>query len=257
MLRHCNGEDNTLVKLVASADKKEGVGMMSWHNEYLLGFDLETTGVDTDTALPVSVAMVRTYGGMCAGELHLLCNPEVPIPAEATAIHGITDEMVKANGKPLALIEAAVMGELYNCQQSNIPVVGMNLSYDLSLMNAMCAGMLERVTLPYIIDLYVIDKHVDKYRKGSRKLSALCEHYGVTHGGAHDALEDVRASLACITELVKRYPYIGKMSAGALMDAQRQWYTEQVTSLSAYFVKQGKDPIPPARMTWPLYERKV
>ena len=58
-------------------------------------FDLETTGVDTSKDRIVEISLVKV---MPDGE-HLVTtrriNPEMPIPAEATAVHHITDEDVK------------------------------------------------------------------------------------------------------------------------------------------------------------------
>lgn len=48
-----------------------------------------------------------------------------------------------------------------------------------------------------VIDIYVLDKALDRYRRGSRKLAVMAENYRVAMGdaGAHDAGADVIASL--------------------------------------------------------------
>ncbi|MDO4757995.1 MAG: 3'-5' exonuclease [Rikenellaceae bacterium] len=58
-------------------------------------FDLETTGVDTsrDRIVEISLIKVMPNGDEIIRTRRI--NPEMPIPAEATAIHGITDEDVK------------------------------------------------------------------------------------------------------------------------------------------------------------------
>ena len=58
-------------------------------------FDLETTGVDTanDRIVEISMIKVMPDGEEITRTRRL--NPEMPIPAEATAVHGITDEDVK------------------------------------------------------------------------------------------------------------------------------------------------------------------
>ena len=58
-------------------------------------FDLETTGVDTSKDRIVEISMIKI---MPDGEEIVRTrriNPEMPIPPEATAVHGITDEDVK------------------------------------------------------------------------------------------------------------------------------------------------------------------
>ena len=44
--------------------------------------------------------------------------------------------------------------------------------------------------MPNVIDPFVIDKHIDPYRKGKRTLTAVCEHHGVKQTDAHDATGD-------------------------------------------------------------------
>lgn len=61
----------------------------------IIFFDLETTGVDTSKDRIVEISMIKI---MPDGEEIIRTrrlNPEMPIPAEATAVHGITDEDVK------------------------------------------------------------------------------------------------------------------------------------------------------------------
>ncbi|MFR9661538.1 MAG: 3'-5' exonuclease, partial [Rikenellaceae bacterium] len=58
-------------------------------------FDLETTGVDTSKDRIVELSMVKIAPD---GEKTIKTrriNPQMPIPAESTAVHGITDEDVK------------------------------------------------------------------------------------------------------------------------------------------------------------------
>ena len=58
-------------------------------------FDLETTGVNTshDRIVEISLIKVMPNGDEIIRTRRI--NPEMPIPAEATAVHGITDEDVK------------------------------------------------------------------------------------------------------------------------------------------------------------------
>ncbi len=61
----------------------------------LVFFDLETTGVDTAKDRIVEISMVKVMPNGDEVVRTRLINPQMPIPAEATAIHGITDEDVK------------------------------------------------------------------------------------------------------------------------------------------------------------------
>ena len=58
-------------------------------------FDLETTGVDTSKDRIVEISMIKVMPDGSKDIKTRRVNPEMHIPAEATAIHGITDEDVK------------------------------------------------------------------------------------------------------------------------------------------------------------------
>lgn len=64
----------------------------------IIFFDLETTGVDTAHDRIVEISMVKVEPDGSKQVKTRRINPEMPIPAEATAVHGITDEDVK--GEP-------------------------------------------------------------------------------------------------------------------------------------------------------------
>lgn len=62
----------------------------------LFVYDLETTGTDRQTSRIVSFSCeLRDPYGELVHRKHQLINPGVPIPKEASDVHGITDEMVK------------------------------------------------------------------------------------------------------------------------------------------------------------------
>jgi DNA polymerase-3 subunit epsilon len=230
---------------------------VNWVDGPLIGFDLETTGVDTKTARPVSAAILMYVNGEPTKvKWHTLINPGIEIPDDATAIHGITNAMVIAHGRPILDSIVDIFKVLFDAAKNSIPIVGMNLAYDLSLLNSCTNGFLEAVGVPIVLDLYVIDKFIDRYRKGSRKLTSICEHYGVTHAGPHDAMNDVAASVECLIALAKKYPSIGHTDPIELHHSQVKWYKDQTTSLSDHFVATGKaEAIPDSMRRWPLHVR--
>lgn len=58
-------------------------------------FDLETTGVDTSEDRIVEISMIKVMPNGDEDVKTRRINPEMPIPPEATAVHGITDDDVK------------------------------------------------------------------------------------------------------------------------------------------------------------------
>ena len=61
----------------------------------IIFFDLETTGTDTSNDRIVEISMVKVAPDGEKAIKTRRINPEMPIPAEATAVHHITDEDVK------------------------------------------------------------------------------------------------------------------------------------------------------------------
>jgi DNA polymerase-3 subunit epsilon len=230
---------------------------MSWIEGKMLGFDLEATGPDPLTAVPVSFALVDVDFGQMGKMRHGLINPGMPIPPDSTKIHGITDEMVRERGGDLDRSVLGITEMLVKAAEQEIPVTGMNLRYDLTVIDRLLresggVGLREHGWDGYVLDIMVLDRGLDRYRKGRRTLSALCDHYGVEHGGAHAAIEDVIASIKVLAEISKRYPDIRQMDLQQLYEEQQEWHRDWAEHFSEYRVSQGDAPLPPAEHDWPL-----
>ena len=78
---------------------------MIWTDKPLFALDTETTGADPETARIITVCL--GYSGMRGqfGADNWLINPGVPIPAEATKVHGITDETASVGDDPAEALE--------------------------------------------------------------------------------------------------------------------------------------------------------
>ncbi len=68
---------------------------MQWDEAPTVWLDTETTGTRVGFDRCVQIAVVRFHRGEPGESFSALINPGMPIPQEATDIHGITDEMVK------------------------------------------------------------------------------------------------------------------------------------------------------------------
>ena len=81
---------------------------MSWTDGPFMGFDTETTGVNTATDRIVTAACVEWRNGQTR-ERTWLADPGIPIPKQAQDVHGISTEYAKENGRPLdeVVIEVA------------------------------------------------------------------------------------------------------------------------------------------------------
>jgi DNA polymerase-3 subunit epsilon len=237
--------------------------MTPWHDGRLVALDTETTGVDMEEARIVTAAIAVCGGGLETQTLTLLADPGVEIPDEASAVHGVTTERARAEGKPAASVISAVVNTLRAYTAGGNPIVGMNLRFDLTILDREARRHgIPPLAPTRVVDVLILDKHLHRYRKGSRKLDALALHYGAELDTAHDAAADAIAAARvawCIGkrgEVVRRrrnkeeaieYHLLKKEWEAVRHDidllhaAQVRWAGEQAESLEAYFRSKGKD----------------
>ncbi|MFF4752679.1 exonuclease domain-containing protein [Streptomyces sp. NPDC002514] len=225
---------------------------MSWHLGRLAGFDLETTGVDFENDRIVTACVVQCGGGQPTASATWLADPGIEIPEQAAAVHGITTERARAEGRPVAEVVADVVAALGQAITHGLPVVAMNARFDLTMLDREARRYgLEPLPAGFpVVDPYVIDKQVDKYRKGSRKLTALCEHYQVPIGDAHTADADAIAACRVAWRQGSRYEQLAAMNLDELHTAQVAWAAEQAAGLQRFLRKSNPDAFCPT--AWPL-----
>lgn len=221
-------------------------------------FDLETTGIDVETDVPVSAAVAvlnLTERTILDASGSLKINPGRPIPPEATAIHGITDDDA-ARGIPLprALIE--IEAGLITTSRV-MPLVIMNAPYDLTMIDRCLRREHGRgLELPglTVLDPLVLDKRLDPYRKGKRTLDALATHYGITLDGAHNARADAIAA-GQITFRILEHPTLAGMTAEDIHARQIEWREQQAESFADYLrtVKGDRAASDAVLTTWPMH----
>ncbi|MEU6992674.1 3'-5' exonuclease [Streptomyces sp. NPDC046465] len=220
---------------------------MSWHRELLIGFDLETTGTDPSEARIVTGAVIEVKAGETLGHRTWLADPGVPIPAEAVAVHGVTNERAAAEGRPAAEVADALADVLTSYWQAGVPVVAYNAVFDLSLL----AAELRRHGLPSlrsrlggsepapVIDPYTIDRSVDRYRRGKRNLEAVCTEYGVVLESAHDAAADAQAAARLAGAIADRHPKVASLGPAELHRRQIEWYAAWAADFQNFLRKKG------------------
>ncbi|MFD7259238.1 3'-5' exonuclease [Streptomyces sp. NPDC059874] len=237
---------------------------MSWVSGPMVAFDLETTGTDIETDRIVTAAVVTMEpDGRVSRERTWLLDPGVPIPEQASAIHGISTEHARANGEPAAPAVEEITGALAQGLLAGTPLVVMNARYDLSLLDRECrrhgieplAQRLSGRPAP-VIDPLVLDKHADRYRKGRRTLQALCEHYGVTLDAAHNAVADALAAAHAARRMGARHTAIGSVALADLHDLQVRAAAEQAASLQSY-LRRTSDPEAVVERAWPVVPYRV
>lgn len=164
--------------------------------------DLETTGINLGTDRIVEIAIVKIMPDGSRLVKRKLINPEMPIPGESTAVHGITDEMVKdaptfrqaANEIKQFLENCDISG--YNSNKFDIPLlveeflrVGLDLKTDgRKLLDVQkIFHMMEPRTLSAAYRFYCQKELID----------------------AHSAEADATATWEVLDAQIARYPALG------------------------------------------------
>lgn len=227
-----------------------GYLMTAWHKGPFFVFDTETTGVDVNTDRIVTATIARITPGQPIDTRSWLINPGIPIPPGATAIHGITDEQAQARGQKPADTIREIASALTRAGVNGLPVVAYNAAFDFTILERECRRLGSGFAQPYVIDPFVLDKELDKYRKGSRTLTATCAHYRVTHGGAHDATEDALAAGRLAWRMAELWPKELQIPLEDLHTAQAMWRYQWAEQFQEYL--RRKDATAVVNGEWPV-----
>lgn len=170
-----------------------------WHMVPLAVIDTETTGKDPARGdRIVEVAVVHFDHGEVTGRHGMLVNPGIPIPAEAAAVHGITDEQVK--GEPRF---DALAPKLIELLRGRVPVA-YNAGFDRGFIHSEMrrAGHAPTRTVaspPALrtgcdwIDPLVWARALQTNSRGF-KLGEVAARLNVTLSNAHRATDDAEAA---------------------------------------------------------------
>jgi len=162
-------------------------------------FDTETTGREHDARIvEFGMARVDLVTGQLLTRWASLADPGVPIPREASAVHGITDADVR--GAPS--IAQALRRALVLIAKTGLPLVAHNASFDLARVRHEAQRC--DVALPGTIPVHcslVTSRKLCKAR--GHALSVVAARYGVTVADAHRALGDVAMLAAVLPHLLR------------------------------------------------------
>src|SRR5699024_1529582 len=161
-------------------------------------FDLETTGIQVASDRIVEISILKVFPNGNKERLTLLVNPEMPIPPESTAIHGISDEMVanEPTFKELAprIYEMIKDSDLagFNSNRFDIPLLAEELlradiDFDLKRASA-------------------VDVQTIFHKKEKRTSEAAYKFYCDKElENAHSAEADTMATYEVLKEQLERY----------------------------------------------------
>ena len=226
------------------------VSLPDWLNVIAV-FDTETTGIrpKTDRVVTAAVHRIDIEGNVLPDGKDFEMNPGMPIPEAAAAVHGFTDAAV-ANFTPAAEGMVELIASLQELVDAGVPIVAYNASYDFSLIHyeALSLGLTPLdMTNAIVIDPLVLDKTLDKYRKGKRTLQAAAERYGVSLVDAHTAKADAVAAGQVGIAVLKYFMAQGgkvavfPQSGKELHEMQKGWADEIEKSFAEYMQRERPD----------------
>ena len=226
---------------------------MSWSENIIAAFDLETTGLSPSDDEIVQIALVYQDGaGVILPESWTaIVNPERAIPSNVSAIHGITTERAIKDGVNLAGAIDELFRRFGDIVSKGIPLTIYNAPFDLGFMKVRAERL--NINLPplNIIDPLVCDRHLDKYRRGARNLESVSQHYGLSPENLHDANVDAQLTATLARAMSEKYPEMGDSSFAELHKKQIKWHKEWATSYTKFMQSKGRRSNI-ARRTWPI-----
>lgn len=167
-------------------------------NRPICFFDLETTGIDVGKDRIVEIAIFKVYPNGTKESKTWLVNPTIPIPAQATAVHGISNEKV-ANEPTFAVLASQIYNMIkdsdlagFNSDRFDIPLLAEEL-----LRAGVDFDMKNRVS---------VDVQTIFHKMEERTLSAAYKFYcGQTLENAHSAEADTMATYEILKAQLDRY----------------------------------------------------
>jgi len=222
----------------------------AWLTGDVLELDVETTGPQPGTTKIVTGAAIRCGAGGSEVLGNWLVNPGILIPPEASAIHGITDD-IAATGMPYDEALWLIVERVGTWWATGRPIVAMNANFDLSIIAREAARLSpDPFDIGPILDPRVIDLACDKYRRGKRKLVDLAAHYKVKLGEAHTADGDALTAARIVWAQSKRYPLIADLTLAEMQTFQADHYREWANHLTDYYRESGKNEV--VDPSWPI-----
>ena len=204
----------------------------TWTHGPLVGFDIETTGLDCESDEPVSFAFVDFSGGERRAIEVGFVLPARAISRGAAAVHGLTrDRLVSLGAMDLDQAARRIAARLALLSEAGTPVVGCNLPYDLTIVDRVLSRLDPPASLRDagwdgpLFDVLVLDRGLDAdfAERPVRRLDALCAHYGLA-APRHTAESDAEAAVRVLLAQAERFGQFASRSIRDLQEEQATWH---------------------------------
>ena len=239
------------------------VAVGGWASGRLVGFDIETTGLDVERDEPVSYAFVEFDGGVRTHLEHGYVLPARAISNGAAAVHGLRRRRLVALGAAAVDVAArAIAARLVALSAAGVPVVGCNLTDDLTIVDRMLLRCDPATSLRGegwcgpALDVLVLDRALDPDfdERPARRLEALCAHYHLDPP-AHTAVTDAEAAVRVLLSQAVAYGPLHSSSLTELQARQVEWHAAWSTERAARREIVGQAALFEDDEAWPYVER--
>lgn len=169
-------------------------------------FDTETTGLSSRKDRLVEIGVVKFRAGKITARKSWLIDPGIPIPDNASMVHGITDAMVE---------RAPGFADVYPdfCRfVTNTVLLGHHASFDVGFLQAEAAR--HRLTLPRIVVLDTLTLARARFPDApSHALQSLSTYLNLNRrrGRPHRALSDARLTVMLFLAATSHPPPVRTM----------------------------------------------
>lgn len=160
-------------------------------------FDIETTGLDVQHDRIVEIGAVKVEDGRIVAEFEAMMNPGIPMPPQAGAVNGITDDMLA--GAPLP---GEMLARFARFLDDVDMLVGHNAKrFDHPFLEfEFQRHFVKYVPLPVRDTVWEARRTIRGLR--SYSLAAPCRIFQIDNATSHRALSDARATQAVFERLL-------------------------------------------------------
>lgn len=220
-----------------------------WATTPVTALALATTGIAPDTSELCGWAMVTATAEAGITDLrHTPVATTTPIPEEASAIHGITNDIARWSQSPQEAAEE-IAGRLAEVTH---PVMAFNAPWVFATLQA---HMQRTEHSPAalngpLIDPLVLDKrNIARVAAGGRTLTGTRQRWNLTpsRSGAAPVVASDVAQLGLT--MIQAVPQFRRLSAVELSENSAQWYLEAEEDMQAFLRSKGKEP--EGALPWP------